>query len=187
MLATTLLLVGCDGGYDILLENWTARPVTIQYLQTEQELGPCSATGRGTVGPPWYAKGIEFTATDADGNSLPVEVSRQSRPLAAITRLHVRVVDANSSTCSTARTDQFMVQVINRSDRKVRLKMGNQELGILEPHGSSRFGPLPGTWESAWNIEIKEVGGGALLFRDVRVDYELGQTPEVTMGIIDVE
>jgi hypothetical protein len=186
LLLVALLLTGCDSAYDLTIENNTDQEVVVLVDGWELPMRPCSVRGYATVsGPPFQP--IEVEVKDAAGNQMYIARIRPQSKDKGLPEVYVRIPPEGPGACSTPVLGKYMLTLRNRSNREVVVWLAEVQLGPVRAGSAQTFGPLPGTWQDAKRIEVRDSLGNNLLGKDLLIgvesDYSLGQVPEVFVDI----
>ena len=79
----------------------------------------------------------------------------------------------------------FTLTVWNGGNDQVRVWHGEQEIGIVEAHSQTRFGPFAGSWRDTEGIVIRGPGDrewpvGPL---GIKLNHDLGEIPNVEVAV----
>jgi hypothetical protein len=184
LVAAALLLTSCDAAYDVVMENHTEREVTVVlYGRLTYRLRPCSVQIATTTGPADPTKNpIRAEVNDATGAMVfsaevqPTQVEGHSLPV-----IYVRVPREGESACPKPVTGTFMLVVKSYSQDEVTAWMGDSRLGTVKGLEEIAFGPLPGGWADAKQVEIRTTDGKPISY-SIRADYDLGEIPRFMVG-----
>jgi hypothetical protein len=186
LLLVTLLLTGCDSAYDLTIENNTDQEMVVLVDGWELPMRPCSVRGYATVsGPPFQP--IEVEVKNTAGNQMYTARIRPQNKGKGLPEVYVRIPTEGPGGCPTPVLGRYMLNLRNRSNRQVVVWLAEVQLGPVRASSTQTFGPLPGTWQDAKRIEVRDSLGNNLLGKDlligVEVNYSMGQVPEVFVDI----
>jgi hypothetical protein len=180
LLTLGLLLTGCDDFYDLVIENYTHQEVIVRLTgHREYHVRPCSVQIHASIsGPP--NEPVEVEAQDIGGNM--IYAARFPPKWKGRGQVYIPIHAEEPSTCPTPITGTYMLIVRNYSRRHAAVVLDDVELGLVKGLSTQPFGPLPGTWTSRGNLRITDTEGKRLWW-SMRVDYDLGEVPQFSVGI----
>jgi hypothetical protein len=180
LLTVALLLTGCDDFYDLVIENYTHQEVIVRVTgDWEFHVRPCSVQIHSSIGGP-PNEPVEVEGQDMGGNM--IYAARFPPKWKGRGQVYIPIQPEEPSTCPTPITGTYMLIVRNYSRRDASVLLEDVELGLVKGLSTQTFGPLPGIWTSRGNLKINDTEGKRLRW-NMKVDYDLGQVPQFSVGI----
>jgi len=179
LLLVALFLTGCDDFYDLTIENYTDQEVIVRVpIDIEFRVRPCSVQIHSSMaGPP--LEDLEVEVHDAGGHTY---TARFPPKWTGRGQVYVRIPPEGPGACPTPVSGTYMLNVKNYSRRDASVWLNNIKLGSVQGLSTQTFGPLPGTWETAGKIKIRDSEGNSLWW-SMWADYDLGQMPQFFAAI----
>lgn len=180
LLAVASVLTGCDDFYTLTIENRTGQEVTVLVpIELEFRMRPCSIQIHPAIaGPPFEPLVVEVK----DTSSNILYTARFPPKWKGRGQVYVRIPPEGPGACPTPVSGTYVLIVRNYSRRDVHVWLDNIELGSVQGLSTQSFGPLPGTWETAGKIKIRDSKGNSLWW-SMWADYDLGQVPQFFAAI----
>ncbi len=186
VIATSVALLGCKGfgsaGYRVTVVNHRQDAVVAQGL--EWRLEPRSVHQETLSDPP---RGTPWgpTVTDLGGQVLYTTAVKGEGPWAPIL---VDLPGDAGHPCLPEAIGKYLLTVQNQLPYDIDLSLADVHPGPAKRWGTSRFGPIAGTWESlGTELVVKDwtgrnVGDGSSLRMSI-LAYRLGDVPDVEFWI----
>ncbi len=186
--AAAVALLGCEGfgsaGYRLTVVNYRQDAIVVQGL--ERRLEPCSVYQETLSGPP---RGTPWSVTVADlGGQIVYTTTVKGEGNGAWAPILVDVPGDPDDPCPPEVRGKYMLTVRNQLSYDIDLSLGDVQLGPVKRWGTSRFGPIAGTWESLGTDLVvsdstgRDVGDGYTLRMSI-LTYRLGEVPEVEFWV----
>ncbi len=180
-----IVLTGCDGHgqYQFVLENHYNQQVIVSLLGEQTPMRPCSV--RTFSGPgPAFGRPVQIRVGDVTGGLL-YSCQVKAGPRGSGNPFHVVIPGHEPVECPAPVTDRYELTVVNYQKEEVQVWLAGAKLGAIPPGATRRFPPLPGTWQDIDRIVVRNSSGkeASLSSWGIRLDYDLGQTPEATVYI----
>jgi hypothetical protein len=190
----TCILSGCDTGSDIMIENHSDEHIVVEFFLSRQEVDPCTAYFVGYVvipGPAQMAQ-IDYKIADAGGTFLAdggVPILRGRKRKDILWNV-IRYPAKGSIGCSEPVDNQFKVKVINKTNEKISVHLGDISLGEMKPREEAVIGPLEGSLWDVPELTVTDDQGKDRIFSwtDLRLQksippYSIGEIPIVYLTI----
>lgn len=185
VMITAQFLVGCERFYNLTIENYSNKPVTVHFEIGEYKVASCSVLAFASVSGPGLGK-LFIEATDADGNPVNMAASFEDE---AKVYLLLQIGDVKRNLCAPPK-DEFKLYVLNHSSKVIYMWLGDEQLGPVPINKSRDFGTIPSGWRRARELQMRDAQGEILTEADAvgggsSVSFAIGETPEIRWRIGD--
>lgn len=178
------LLAGCDATYDLVIENHTDQRISVAlYDRITYELQPCTVQISTVAGPATPSgKGFRISVRSPDG-AIVAQAEVQPQRLEGYTQsvIRVRIPQEGGDACPAPVEGIFLLVVRNYSQSEATIWLGDTRLGTVAPLDQTAFGPLPGTWATAKQVQVRDPSNSLIAY-SLRAEYRLGEIPRFFVG-----